>query len=272
MIDELAYAAGKDPVAFRREHITSDAWMSVLEAVAKASNWQPRPAASTLSNERHVTGRGVSIGGETHTNSDEYAGVVAEITVDRKTGRITVNHLYAAQEAGVVVNPASVENQIVGMLTQGVSRTLIEEMTFTKKRVTGLDWVTYPMLRFKDAPKVTTMVITRPNEIVEANLSPASIAGPRYRGAGEPTVAAVPAAIGNALLRCNWRAYAPDPAYAGKGAKRTCGRRPAVQGLVRLPPLLEIGPGNGPDLHHSFGTRTSARGPSSAERSNAATY
>ncbi len=200
IIDELAYAAGEDPVAFRRKHITSDSWMAVLDAVAKASNWQPSRAAAELSNERVVRGRGVSIGGETHTNSDEYAGVVAEITVDRKTGKITVTHLYGAQDDGLIVNPASVENQISGMLIQGVSRTLIEEMTFTTKRVTGLDWVAYPTLRFKDTPKVTTMVITRPSEVVQANLSPAGVAGPRYRGAGEPTVAAVPAAIGNALF------------------------------------------------------------------------
>lgn len=200
MIDELAYAAGEDPVSFRRKHITSDSWGAVLEAVAKASNWQPRPAASNLSDERIVRGRGVSIGGETHTNSDEYAGVVAEITVDRKTGQITVDHLYGAQDDGFLVNPASVENQISGMLTQGVSRALVEEMTFTKRRVTGLDWVAYPTLRFKDAPKVTTMVIARPGEIVTAALSPAGVAGPRYRGAGEPTVAATPAAIGNALF------------------------------------------------------------------------
>jgi CO/xanthine dehydrogenase Mo-binding subunit len=199
-MDELAYAAGEDPVAFRRKHITSDAWMAVLDAVAKTSNWQPRRAASNLSDERIVRGRGVSIGGETHTHSDEYAGVVAEITVDRKTGKISVTHMHGAQDGGFIVNPASVENQIAGMLVQGVSRTLVEQMTFNKRRVTGLDWVSYPTLRFQDTPKVTTAVITRPNEIVPANLSPADVAGPRYRGVGEPTVAAVPSAIANALF------------------------------------------------------------------------
>jgi CO/xanthine dehydrogenase Mo-binding subunit len=199
-MDELAHAAGEDPVAFRRKHITSDAWMAVLDAVATSSKWQPRVAASNLSNERVVKGRGVSIGGETHTNSDEYAGVVAEITVDRKSGKIEVTHMYGAQDGGFIVNPASVHNQISGMLIQGVSRTLIEQMTFNKRRVTGLDWVAYPTLRFGVSPKVTTSVITRPNEIVTAALSPAGVAGPRYRGVGEPTVAAVPSAIANALF------------------------------------------------------------------------
>jgi nicotinate dehydrogenase subunit B len=85
------------------------------------------------------------------------------------------------------------------MLTRGVSRTLYEESTFTKRRVTGVDWVSYPILRFADAPTVTTIVISHP-EIVPAANSPIKMAGPRYRGAGESMEAAVPAAIGNAVF------------------------------------------------------------------------
>jgi nicotinate dehydrogenase subunit B len=200
MIDELAHAANMDSYQFRAAHTTHDGWRPVLDAVAKASNWQPRVSASKLSNERFVRGRGISIAGENHAFTDAYSGVVAEVEVDRKTGKILVTHLYAGQDSGFIVNPALVENQLVGMATRGVGRTLIEEASFNKRRVTSLDWVSYPILRFKDHPPVTAIVVARPDEVVDASLSPVNIAGPRYRGAGESLEAAVPAAIGNALF------------------------------------------------------------------------
>ena len=131
--------------------------------------------------------------------SDVYPAAVAEVQVNLKTGKVTVTHLYGVQDSGLIVNPGLVENQLTGMLTRGVSRTLFEQVTFSKKRVTSLDWVTYPILRFADAPKVTTIVIGH-NEIVQGSASPIKMAGPRYRGVGESMEAAVPAAIGNAIF------------------------------------------------------------------------
>jgi CO/xanthine dehydrogenase Mo-binding subunit len=129
-----------------------------------------------------VTGRGVAIGGF----ANALPGIAADISVNRKTGKIVVDHLYAVQDAGTTVNPASVENQIEGCLVQGVSRALIEEVRFTRMRQTSLDWVSYPVIRFKEAPGVTTVVIQR------LDLPSA--------GSGEPTTAAVSAAIANAFF------------------------------------------------------------------------
>ncbi len=200
MIDELAHAANMDAHAFRQAHCTHDAWRPVLDTVAQLANWQPRVSASQLSDARVVTGRGIAIAGENHAMSDAYSGVIAEVEVDRKTGNIKVTHLYGAQDSGLVINPASAENQMTGMLVRATSRTLHEELTFSKQRVTGLDWVTYPILRFKDTPTVTTAVISHLDEVVPASLSPQGIAGPRYRGAGESLEGVVPAAIGNAVF------------------------------------------------------------------------
>jgi CO/xanthine dehydrogenase Mo-binding subunit len=200
MIDELAHAANMDALAFRQAHTTHDAWRPVLDTVAKLANWQPRVSASQLSNARVLTGRGIAIAGENHDFSDAYSGVVAEVEVDRKTGKITVTHLYGVQDSGFIINPALVENQMDGMLTRGASRTLLEQLTFSKQRVTGLDWVSYPILRFKDHPNVTSAVIGHTDEVVGAALSPQGIAGPRYRGAGESLEAVVPPAIGNAVF------------------------------------------------------------------------
>jgi nicotinate dehydrogenase subunit B len=187
-IDALAHAAGMDPIAFRVQNIDATQtsgvgrWIAVLDAVATAANWKPKVAASKLGSGSKVTGRGVAIGGF----ASSYPAVVADVTVDRKTGKITVDHLYAAQDAGTTVNPASVENQMVGCLVHGCSRALMEEVAFSKVRTTSLDWVTYPVLRFMDSPKVTTVVVQRLDQ------PPA--------GSGEPTTAAVPAAIANAFF------------------------------------------------------------------------
>jgi CO/xanthine dehydrogenase Mo-binding subunit len=200
MIDELAHAADADGYLFRRSMTTHAGWLAALDAVAKASDWKPHVSASNLSDERVVSGRGIAIAGETHADEDGYTGVVAEVQVDRKTGKITVTHLYGSSDVGFAVNPGLIENQLSGMLIRGASRTLFEEVSFTKTRVTGLDWVTAPTLRFKDHPAVTTIVLDHPDEIVAASASPQALAGPRYRGAAEALEATVPAAIGNAVF------------------------------------------------------------------------
>ena len=188
MIDELAHAANMDPIAFRIQNIDANQvngnarWIAVLNTVAQAANWKPSVAASKLQSGDLVTGRGVAIGGF----AGSFPAIVADITVNKKSGKIVANHLYAAQDAGTTVNPASVENQMSGCLIQGCSRALLEEVRFTKERQTSLDWVSYPILRFKDAPNVTTVVVQRTDQ-------PST-------GSGEPTTAAVAAAIGNAFF------------------------------------------------------------------------
>jgi CO/xanthine dehydrogenase Mo-binding subunit len=185
IIDQLAYEAKMDPVAFRSQNLDSengDRWQGVMDAVTKAAKWQPRVSGSNRGSGNVVTGRGFAIGGF----AGSFPALVADIEVNKKTGKILVKHLYAAQDAGLTVNPALVENQMSGCLIQGCSRALLEEVRFTKTRQTSLDWNSYPILRFKDSPSVTTVVVQRINE-------PST-------GSGEPATAAVAAAIGNAFF------------------------------------------------------------------------
>jgi CO/xanthine dehydrogenase Mo-binding subunit len=187
-IDALAHAAGMDPIAFRIQNIDASQtngvgrWIAVLNAVAKTANWKPAVSGSKPGTGNVVKGRGVAAGGF----ANSYPAVIADITVNKTTGVIKVDHLYAAQDAGTTVNPASVENQMVGCLVRGASRALLEQVRFTRVRQSSLDWVTYPTLRFRDAPNVTTVVVQRLDQ-------PAT-------GSGEPTTAAVPAAIANAFF------------------------------------------------------------------------
>jgi len=181
-IDELARAVWMDPVQFRRRNMTDRRWIGVMDAVVQASRWTPRVANSAPSGRRVAAGRGIGLG--THLVSRGAA--VAEIEVDRETGDIKVKHLYGALDAGLVVNPALVENQIVGMLTQAASRALIEEVTFNATNVTSLDWRTYPVLRFADHPDTTPIVVQRLDE--------------RSTGAGEEVIGAAVGAIANAFF------------------------------------------------------------------------
>jgi nicotinate dehydrogenase subunit B len=182
MVDELAVAAGMDPVEFRRKNIESERWLGALNAVVQAARWQPKVANSKKQSGTVVTGRGVAIGGF----AGSFAGIVADVEVNLKTGKIVAKHLYGAQDAGLTVNPALVENQIEGSLIQGASRALMEEVKFSKTNVTSLDWVSYPIMRFKDAPKLTPIVVQRTDQ--------------KSSGSGEPPLAPVAAAIANAFF------------------------------------------------------------------------
>jgi CO/xanthine dehydrogenase Mo-binding subunit len=112
--------------------------------------------------------------------------VVAEVEVNKKTGKIVVKHLYMTVDTGHTINPSLVENQMIGGSVMAAGRVLHEAVRFNKSRVTSLDWVSYPILRFSDTPKVTAIVLQRP--------------GQRSGGAGEVPEAATIAAIANAFF------------------------------------------------------------------------
>lgn len=181
-IDQLAFLLKLDPYEFRRRNIKDERWLGVLDAAAKPANWSARTAASRVSSAQIVTGRGIGMG--THLAS--YGAAVAEIEINKETGKVAAKHLYGAIDAGLVVNPGIVESQISGQLVQTASRMFHEEVTFSKTNVTSLDWASYPILRFEECPQVTPVVVQRLNE-------PSS-------GAGEEVMAAAAGAIANAFF------------------------------------------------------------------------
>jgi nicotinate dehydrogenase subunit B len=189
LVDELAHAAGIDPFEFRLRNVSTaqandgtGQWRDALVAVARLANWRPRVAASRLSDAEVVSGRGIALGGFVGSQ----AAVVAEIEVNKRTGKILAKHMYTAQVAGLTVYLDGIENQLEGNLIMGTSRALHEEVAFNTRRATSIDWVTYPILRFKDSPKVSRTIVQR------ADLAPT--------GSGEPPQAAIPAAIANAFF------------------------------------------------------------------------
>jgi nicotinate dehydrogenase subunit B len=198
VIDQLAYLAGQDPYQFRLNNISTAAlgtgagvttgspgmwqWRDALVGVAKAANWQQKVANSVKQTGVIRKGRGIAMGGF----ASSQAANVADIEVNMKTGKIVATHMYVAVVAGLMAAPAQAENNMSGALIMGVSRALTEEVTFDKGRVTSLDWVSYPILRFKDHPAVTTVVVQRTDL--------------QSTGNGEPPTAAAAAAIANAFF------------------------------------------------------------------------
>jgi CO/xanthine dehydrogenase Mo-binding subunit len=187
VVDDLARASGMDPVAFRRKNVTESAnkapLLAVLDTVTKAANWQPRSTPSTPPKGNIVTGRGIAWSNVDGTTRQ--AATIADITVNKKTGKITVKHVYQAFSAGLLINPCMVENQMVGGITQILSRLLVEEMRYSKTNVVSTDFVSYPIMRFKDAPQITAIAVQR------TDIPP--------QGVGEPVTVAAPAAVANAF-------------------------------------------------------------------------
>ena len=154
------------PLAFRLQNMLTDSTEPALVGRPPGGGARRRagsrgsPGSNLGRSGNIVTGRGIANG----HHGGAYAAVVADVPVNKKTGKISVTHLYGAQDSGFAVNPNLVDNQMVGNLIQATSRALWEEVTFNKNQVTSVDWVTYPILRFADAPKVTTVLVQRPDQ------------------------------------------------------------------------------------------------------------
>lgn len=180
-VDELAAAAGADPVEFRLRHLKDERARAVIEAVARCARWNEAPSEKSDGKEK----RGRGIGFARYKNSAAYVAVVARVAVDG-TGRIRVEHLFAAVDAGQAVNPDGLRNQIEGGMVQSVSWTTTEQVSFDRQRVTSVDWSTYPILTFPEAPQVDVLVLDRPEE--------------PPLGAGEAAQGPTAAAVANALF------------------------------------------------------------------------
>ena len=184
-LDELAAAAGADPVEFRLRHLKDLRGIEVLQAAVRRAKWDTRPSPKKSAASPPVaTGRGVTYC--KYENVRTYVAAVAEVEVERRSGVIRVKRVVVAHDCGQIINPDGVRAQIEGNVVQTVSRTLKEELKWNRSRVTSVDWVTYPILTFAEVPEIDIELINRPND-------------PPW-GAGEPTAAIVPSAISNAVF------------------------------------------------------------------------
>lgn len=182
-LDELAAAAGADPLEFRLRYLKDPRGIELLDRLAKLAKWEKSPP--TRDNAADIaTGRGLSY--VKYELVRTYVGAVADVEVNRKTGHIRVKRFFVVQDCGQIINPDGVKNQLEGNMVQTLSRTLKEQVTFDRSQVTSLDWGSYPIITFPEVPDVIVDLIDRPNE--------------KPWGAGEPSASVVPAAVSNAVF------------------------------------------------------------------------
>ena len=177
-MDELAHAAGADPVEFRLRHLKDPRARAVIETVATKAGWR--------SHERGDGARGRGIGFARYKNLGCYVAVIAEVEAEDE---LRVKRAWCAIDVGQVINSDGIINQTEGGIMQTVSWTLKEQINFDRERVTTRTWDDYPILTFAEAPEVEVTLIDRPDE-------PPMGAG---EGAQGPTGAAIANAAFNAL-------------------------------------------------------------------------
>jgi len=183
-IDELAAAARQDPLDFRLAYLKDRRAIAVLKAAAEAYGWDRRPTGERAAGGgKPARGRGIAW----VNRDDTRVATIADVTVDRNTGRIKVERVVVAHDCGLVINPDGLKNQIEGNVIQSLSRTLHEEVTFDTAHVTSRDWVGYPILRFEEIPDRIDIVLVN-NEPDQPST-----------GGGEPSTCPTAAVISNAV-------------------------------------------------------------------------
>lgn len=189
-IDELAFAAGVDPVEYRLRYLHDDRASELVRATAERANWSPRTQPMQIPEEDGVLrGRGFAYARYIHSKfpgfGAAWAAWVADVAVDKHTGDVSVTRVVIGHDAGMMVNPAGVQHQIHGNVIQSTSRVLKERVTFEESTVASKEWGGYPILTFPEVPKVDVMMMPRQAE--------------PPMGAGESASVPSAAAIANAV-------------------------------------------------------------------------
>jgi CO/xanthine dehydrogenase Mo-binding subunit len=198
-IDELAAAAKADPVQFRLKLLTATAndddgfrrarSIAVVKAAAETFGWDPRPSPKSRPNGRTATGRGFAYSFRGQTIVAE----IAEVEVNRDTGRVWVKRLVCAHDCGLVINPEGLRRTVEGAMMHALSRALHEEVAFDGEKVTSVDWTSSPTLTHADTPERIDVVI------VNGDPNPTRPDLPHY-GAGEAACKPMIAAVANAIF------------------------------------------------------------------------
>ena len=208
-MDELCMEAKADPVAFRLNHLQDDRTIGVVKAVAEACGWKPRRLGPV--GKGVVSGRGIAC--VAYEGGNGYAALVAEVTVDLASGVVHPKRFVVALDCGPISNPDGLRNQIEGGILQGMSRALVEEVTWDARRITSFDWEAYRSLHLDyQVPAIESVFVT-----------PAGVAA---TGAGETAITVTPAAIGNAIfdaaqVRMRELPFTPERVKALLRAKQT---------------------------------------------------
>ena len=203
MIDELAEAAGADPVDYRLRNLDDARAVALIDATAKHAGWQPRTPGSRGKPDADgvLHGRGVAYARYVHSKypgfGAAWAAWVIDLSVDAATGLLRVQRIVVGQDTGMVINPDGVRHQIHGNVVQTLSRCLLEKVDFDQAGVSSREWGGYPIIGFKDLPAIDVLQMPRQDE--------------PPMGAGESASVPGPAAIANALFDATGRRFYEAP-------------------------------------------------------------
>ena len=202
-MDELAGAAGIDPVAFRLKHLSDPRAIDVVKLAAEKFGWKAGAIVGP------VSGVGQGFGFARYKNHAAYCAVAIELAVEHETGRIRLLRAVSAVDSGNVVNPDGLKNQIEGGIIQSASWTLHESVDYDKTRILSRDWSRYPILRFNETfESIETNIINRP--------------GTPFLGTGEASQGPTGAAIANAVMNATGQRIRELP-YTMRNIKQAIG-------------------------------------------------
>ena len=179
LMDEVALAAGVDPVEFRLRYIDDPRARDVIKMTTERFGW---------TKDKLPKGRGRGFAYARYRNSSSYVAIATEVEIDPATGAVRIPRIVASIDSGTAVSPDGIRNQTEGGIIQSASWTLFEEVGFDNTRVTSRDWMSYPIMRFSAMPEsVEVHVIDRP--------------GQPFLGAGEAAQGPTAAALANAIAQ-----------------------------------------------------------------------
>ncbi len=192
--DELAEAAGKDPLEFRLAHLDNERMRNVLNAAAQRFGWVDR-----RKKRRPGTGIGLACG----TEKNSVVAACCEVEVDRASGVPRLIEVVQAFECGAILNPANLRSQVEGSIMMGVGPALREEILFQDGKLTNARFATYQVPRFRDVPKLDVILLDR-KDLESA-------------GAGETPIIAIAPAVANAVFHATGKPVHSMPIRAARG-------------------------------------------------------
>ena len=168
-VDELATAAGVDPIDYRLRYLKDKRAIDLVNAVAERAGWTPRPVWQEKAADGDVVhGRGFAYALYVHSKFPGYGAAwsawIADVAVNKATGDVSVTRVVAGQDSGLMINPDGVRHQIQGNVIQSTSRALMEEVSFDRHAVTAREWGTYPIIAFPDVPRIDVLMLPRPDQ------------------------------------------------------------------------------------------------------------
>jgi CO/xanthine dehydrogenase Mo-binding subunit len=202
-MDELALATNTDPVEFRVRYLKDARDVAVIKAAAEKAGWKPHVGARKQLVGDVLVGQGVGYA----TRAGTRVAIVAEVEVNRQTGKVWARRFTVAHDCGQIIAPDLLRQCIEGNIVQSASRALWEEVKFDNRSVTSIDWKTYPILDMTEAPEAIDIVLIDHPERIPTGAG---------EGATRPTAGAIANAIFDATgIRLRQAPFTPDRIKGG---------------------------------------------------------